>query len=339
MEKISILIPAYNEEKGIEKTIISCLNQTRKPDEIIVVNDGSTDRTLKILKKYLEKITIVNLEENTGNKSKAQEIGLKFVKGDIFITADADTRLHFRFVEMIEKSFRNKKVSAVCGHVISEKGNWITKVREINYISTQTIYKKAQSHIDAIFVLSGCCSAFRKKDFYEVITFDHDNVTEDLDFTYKLKLANKKIIYQEKAIVYTQDPNNIRSYMKQLKRWYSGGWACLKKNWKILKKSNNALVISLIYTEGLILGIVSLFLPILLLFSVKTFFILLFLEFLLTSLSISYGVVKQKEYYLFFYIPHYYLLHFLDNYVFITTFFKEIILNRRNLVWTKPDRY
>ena len=68
---VSILIPAYNEEKGIENSIKSCLNQTVKPDNVIVINDGSTDNTLKILQKYKNKIKIINLKENTGNKSKA----------------------------------------------------------------------------------------------------------------------------------------------------------------------------------------------------------------------------------------------------------------------------
>ena len=79
---VSVLIPAYNEEKGVRKTINSCLSQTRKPDEIIVINDGSTDDTLKILKSFGKKIKIINLKKNTGNKSKAQEIGVKKIKTD-----------------------------------------------------------------------------------------------------------------------------------------------------------------------------------------------------------------------------------------------------------------
>jgi cellulose synthase/poly-beta-1,6-N-acetylglucosamine synthase-like glycosyltransferase len=339
MERISVLIPAYNEEKGIEKTIRSCLNQTRKPDEIIVVNDGSTDKTLEILKKYLGKIIIVNLKNNTGNKSKAQEIGLSFVTGDIFITADADTRLHFRFVEMIEKSFKKIGISAVCGFVESDKCNWITNVREIDYLVCQTIYKKAQAKIDAIFVLAGCASGFRTNDFRKIVTFDHDNITEDLDFTYKLKLANKKIIYNEKAIVYTQDPNNFKSYFRQIYRWYSGGWSCLRKNIKILRKPNNALILSLIYLEGLILGLLFILSPLLLVINFGLFIHILIADFILTSLCLIYGAIKFKRYNLFFYIPHHYFMHIANNIIFLYTFVKEIILNKRNLVWNRAERY
>lgn len=245
MKQTSILIPAYNEEKGIEKTINSCLNQSKRPSEIIVVNDGSTDKTLEILKSFGKQIKVINLKKNTGNKSKAQEIGLKYVYTDIFITTDADTELDKKFIEAILKKFKEDNYSAVCGYVKSNRDNWITRIREINYVVSQTIYKKAQTQINALFVLAGCSSAFKTKDFKEVVTFEHDNITEDLDFTYKFKIANKKIGYEENAIVYTQDPNTLKSYFKQIYRWYSGGWTCLKKkqgNFKTTKQRINFII-------------------------------------------------------------------------------------------------
>ncbi|MCX6747192.1 MAG: glycosyltransferase family 2 protein [Candidatus Pacearchaeota archaeon] len=338
-DTISVLIPAYNEEKSIAKCVNSCLHQTRMPDEIIVVNDGSTDRTLKILKSFGESITIVDLKQNTGNKSKAQEVGLRYVNSDIFITTDADTCLDRNFIREVERSFIDETVSAVCGFVESRKCNWITNVRELNYLVGQTIYKKAQSYINSLFVLVGCGSAFRTKDFKGTVTFDHDNITEDLDFTYKLKLADKKILLQEKAIIYTQDPNNLRSYFKQLYRWHSGGWYCLKKNISILKKPNNALILSLIYLEGLLMGGALLFAPLLMLWNMNYFLYFLLLTMLITCVSSAYGIFKFRRYRLFFYIPHQYLLGFAEQIIFVYAFFKEIIFNKKNLVWYKPDRY
>lgn len=69
--KISILIPAHNEEKSIKKCLESCLNQTRMPDEIVVVNDGSTDKTAEILAGFGDKIKVVYVPKATGNKSFA----------------------------------------------------------------------------------------------------------------------------------------------------------------------------------------------------------------------------------------------------------------------------
>ena len=146
-------------------------------------------------------------------------------------------------------------------------------------------------------------------------------------------------MYNEDAIVYTQDPNNLKSYFKQIYRWYSGGWTCLRKNFKILKKPNNALILSLIYLEGLVMGGIFILSPLFIVFGFKYFLYLILLEFTLTSGSLIYGAVKYKKYELFLYLPHHYLLHIINNVVFLLTFIKEIILNKRNLVWYKPDRY
>ncbi len=339
METVSILIPAYNEEKSIRECILSCINQTKKLDEIIVVNDGSKDRTLKILKSFGTKIKIINLKKNTGNKSKAQEIGLKHVKTSLFITTDADTKLDVNFVKEITRNFKNKEISAVCGLVESEDKNWITRIREIDYLVGQTIYKNAQSILNAVLILAGCGSAFRTKDFIETVHFDHDNVTEDLDFTYQLKIADKKILYEPKAIVYTKDPDNVRSYLKQIYRWYSGGWTCLKKNIKIIKQPNNALILLMIYPEELIMGTLFLFSPLLLLSGLGDFLYLFLAEFILLSLCLSYGAIKYKRHNLFFYIPHHYLMHILDNVIFLFTFSEVIFFNKVNLIWQRSKRY
>ena len=107
--KISILIPCWNEEKSIRACVKSCLKQTRKADEIIVVNDGSIDNSLNILKSFGSKIKIVHQAVCSGNKSYAQEIGLKHVTGDVFICSDADTLLDKHFVERIETHFQDPK--------------------------------------------------------------------------------------------------------------------------------------------------------------------------------------------------------------------------------------
>ncbi len=120
--KISILIPCYNEELTIERCIYSCINQTRPADEIVVVDDSSTDGTHDILKKFKSpKIKVVRTPKNTGNKSYAQEYGLQFVTGDIFIATDGDTILQKDFISIIEKDMQDKSIFAVAGYVRSAR--------------------------------------------------------------------------------------------------------------------------------------------------------------------------------------------------------------------------
>ena len=99
--RVTLFVPCYNEEKLIEKSIESWLAQSRPADEIIVVDDSSTDNTPQILARYKDKIKIVRTPKNTGNKSYAQEFGLQFVTGEIFVTTDGDTLLDKDFIKEI----------------------------------------------------------------------------------------------------------------------------------------------------------------------------------------------------------------------------------------------
>jgi len=333
---ISILIPCHNEEKTIKECLESCLFQTLKFDEIIVVDDGSTDSTPSILESFGKKITVVRIPKKTGNKSFAQQKGLKFVTGDILVMTDADTILHCNFARRIALDFKDKKTVAVAGYVKSLKHNWLTACRELDYVIGQDIYKTAQSYIDAVYVMPGCASAFRTKVFKKCITFDHDTLTEDLDFTYKLHEKGLKIKYDRKAIVYTQDPATIRSYVTQMKRWYSGGWQNLSKHRKvILEKPGNSLELSLMFIEGFMFSSLMFIVPIINI-TLFAYFMMLYLP-VLFAFSL-YGTVKRKRLDLLIYFPAYLILLFLDAYLFIRTFFDEIVFKNKNRKWTIPER-
>ena len=192
--KISILIPCHNEEKSIADCVLSCLNQTRPADEIIVVNDGSTDKSGEILRSFGNKIVLVTVPKATGNKSHAQEIGLSYVTGDIFIATDGDTVLDQNFVKYVEEDYReNPELTAVGGYVRSLRHNWITACRAFEYSVGQNLHKLAQHHLGFLFVIPGAAGVFKVADFKKNITFEHDTLTEDLDFTYRLHKLDLKL--------------------------------------------------------------------------------------------------------------------------------------------------
>lgn len=334
--KISILIPCHNEGKSIKRCVESCLDQTRKADEIIVVDDASTDNSLEMLRDFGRKIKIVRVKKRMGNKSYVQEYGLKLVTGNIFIATDGDTILDKNFVKRIDKDFKDQKVAAVAGYVKSLKYNWLTACRELDYAIGQKIHKVAQSYIDSIFVIPGCAGAFRTEIFRKHISFDHDTLTEDLDFTYRLHEKGFKIVYDEKAIVYTQDPADIRSYFRQMRRWYSGGWQNLKKHsFRILHRPMNVLELSLIYIEGLAFSALLFLGPLLNIH----FFKYLILPYLITILGLAiYAAMVEKRIDLAIYSPLYFLLIFLNAWIFLYEFVNEIILRRRNEVWFRAGR-
>lgn len=334
--KISILVPAHNEERSIKATIESCLNQTRKADQILVVNDGSTDRTGEILATFGKQIQVVTIPVATGNKSYAQEHGLKFVTGDIFIATDADTLMDKNFVKNIEPHFENKNVGAVAGYVKSIRNNWLTACREIDYVIGQDLHKVAQSNMKFLFVIPGCAGAFRTKTFRDLVRFEHDTLTEDLDFTYKMHTAYTDIVYENKAFVYTQDPFTLYAYVNQIRRWYSGGWQNLKKHLSnVVSRPFIALELSLIYIEGILFSTLLFMIPFL---SMKFFLFYLLSNFLFVLAISIYASIKRGRLDLFFYSPFYMILVFVNALVFLEQFASEVVMGRKLDVWFKPER-
>jgi cellulose synthase/poly-beta-1,6-N-acetylglucosamine synthase-like glycosyltransferase len=334
--KITILIPCHNEEKSIKECISSCLNQTVPPYQILVVNDGSTDGSAEALKSFGDKIDVITIPVATGNKSHAQERGIPHIKGEVFIATDGDTILDEHMVAVVVKAFTEQPgIVAVCGYVMSLENNWLTACREIEYVIGQNLYKVAQAYLDAIFVIPGCAGAFKTKEFREVVKFDHDTLTEDLDFTYKFHELGMRIAYSPDMIAYTQDPNTLHSYVNQMRRWYAGGWQNLRKHFGVMRKPNNVFQLSLNYIEGFIFSIA---------FFVAPIINLRFLEYFLPPFFMSVMVMGaiaaliRKRWDLLYYSPTYIVLVYLNAYLFLEQFFVEVVLRKSNLVWFQPER-
>lgn len=334
--KISLLVPCYNEQKSIEASIKSSLDQTRAFDQILYIDDCSTDKTHEILKKYSRKIEFKKTPKNTGNKSSAQEFGLQFVTGDIVVTTDGDTLLDKNFVKEVEKSFKNKKIVAVAGKVLSIPYNWLTLCRAFDYAIGQNIHKLAQNYMNCIFVMPGAASAFRTSSFRKYITFDHDTITEDLDFTYKLHNKKLQISYNRKMISYTQDPANLKNYINQMRRWFGGGWQNLVKHHMLIPRNPiRAFEFSLLYSEGLIFSTLIFIIPII---NLWFEFWLLFGYFIIAFFFAIWISIKEKRADLLLAPFPYLILMFVNSYIYLEQFVKEVIFKKKNLIWFQPER-
>ncbi len=335
--RVSLLIPCFNEETSLDVSIRSCLNQTRPVDEIIYIDDGSTDRTPHILDQYRDRVFVHRTPKNTGNKSSAQEYGLQFVTGDIMITTDADTLMAPNFTEEILKSFEDPEVVAVAGHVQSIPHNWLTLCRAFDYAIGQYIHKRAQDHLGYIFIMPGAASAFRTDMFRKYVTFDHDTITEDLDFTYKLHLQGLRIRYNPKAITRTQDPADLSSYTKQMRRWFGGGWQNLMKHYRIVVSTPiRALELSLGYAEGIIFSALLFLIPVL---NPLLWVKILASYCVVTSLLAIWVAYKERRPAIALVAFPYLILMYVHAYVYLEQFVLEVLLKRKNLVWFKPERF
>ena len=334
--RITILIPAHNEERSIRACVESCLNQSRPADEIIVVNDGSTDRTAEILAEFGTLIRVVTIPTATGNKSHAQEYGLRSITGDVFIATDGDTILSRDFVRYVEEDFADPAISAVAGYVRSQKYNWLTACRAFEYAVGQNLHKLAQYHIGYLFVIPGAAGAFRTRDFFDYITFEHDTLTEDLDFTYRLHQQGLRIFYDRRAIVFTQDPTTLYAYINQMRRWFGGGWQCLMKHLPLATREPKvALELTLMYAEGILFSILLFLLP----FISLPFYAAFLGSYLVNAaLFALFAAWRERRWGLLLVPIPYLFLVFINSYIFLEQLVKEVILRRKNLYWFKPER-
>lgn len=316
--------------------IDSCLAQTVSPERILVVNDGSTDNTADILASYGKKIDVLPLAVATGNKSYAQEIGLKYITTDIFIATDGDTVLDKHFIEVVTKHFRGPApVAAVSGYVRSMRHNYLTGFREVEYAVGQDIHKQAQSYLNFLLVIPGCAGVFDTKTFKSLITFDHDTLTEDLDFTYKFHKAGLRIVYERDAVVYTQDPPTLLSYINQMRRWYGGGWQNLMKHGAVAERPNIALELSLTYIDGLLFSALFFGLP----FVNFVFFLkLLAINTVFFALLGAYAAITRRRPELFLYSFLGVFFSAINGWIFLEQFLYEVVWRKTNLIWFHPER-
>lgn len=331
---ISVLVPCFNEEQTIKACIGSILSQTHTVDEIIVVNDGSTDSTHKILKSFGKKITVVSLKKNSGNKGYAIEAGLPYIKTDVFISTDADTILDPNFVLEIKKSFK-KGVNAVSGRVRSHSNNLISQARAIEYSLSQTIHKPAQSVINSVLVVPGCAGAFKTKYFKKTVILDHTTVTEDQDYTFQILKKGGKVVFNPNAVVFTQDPETILCYIRQLKRWYSGGWQNIIKHRSLIEKPEKSFEIALMYFEGLAFAILLFALP---LIDIRYYLVYSLPILILSSIFAVVEAMRSKNWNILKGIVPFFFLTYLNAFIFIQTFINVAVLQRKTNSWARARR-
>ena len=334
MCSITLIIPCFNEEKTIERCVQSSLDQTCTFDEIIVVDDASTDKSPEILEKFKEKITVIRNKKNKGAKSYALEEGFKHIKTTWFVTTDADTYLDKHFLEELRKYFFDEEVVAVSGYIKSQKGNWLTSIRDLEYFIAQSVHKKAQNIINAFLVIPGCAAAYNTEFFRKNIGFTHKTCAEDMEFTYKINLHRKRIRYTEKAIVHTQDPSDLGSYIKQLRRWYKGSWQNFFAHFRNLNRTLYSFELALSYFEALFL---SLAFFIMALINIKGFFIMIALQLCFYFIFALVNAYKYKKARILIYVFLTPIVFGINSYLFIEQFFASMSKNKTTK-WVSPRR-
>lgn len=239
---VSIIVPAYNEEKNILSRIKNLveMNYDKSNYEIIIVESGSTDNTFSIVRDYIIKntgkpnIKIVREIERKG-KASAINFGKKYAKGDIVLVTDANSTFDKNVLKFMLPHFENPEIGAVGGRfILSNSENNIVNSSSF-YWNLEALMRKGESLLDSACLFHGEINAWRK----DIVEADTSALSEDLDMSIKIRKAGYKISYEPRALVFEKGPTTYQEQIKQKKRTALGTIQNLLKHRKYLLKSIN----------------------------------------------------------------------------------------------------
>ncbi|HKN59947.1 MAG TPA: glycosyltransferase, partial [Candidatus Acidoferrales bacterium] len=229
--RVTVLVPAYNEETVILDTVKSALASNYPHLEILVINDGSTDHTAELVQQNYGRDPRVRLllQSNHG-KPSALNHGLTEATGEIVVSIDADTVVDPEAIPRLVRHFENPKVGAVAGNVkVMNRNRWLTRWQALEYITSQNLEKRAFDLLNCIPVVPGAVGAWRTELLRSMGGFSGDTVAEDTDLTLTIRRNGWKILYDEDAIGRTEVPETMEALIRQRFRWTFG---TLQAVWK-----------------------------------------------------------------------------------------------------------
>jgi len=276
---VSILIPARNEQDAIRGTISSALATNYPNFEVIAIDDGSTDDTLKILRQLAEenpKLRVLVQETNMG-KPYALRHGTMVSRGEIIVTIDGDAYLDPDAVHwMVSHFVSGPRVGAVTGNPrVRNRTSLLAKIQVGEYSTIIGMIKRTQRILGKVLTVSGVIAAFRKRALYDVGMWDIDMVTDDINLTWKLEKRFWDVRFEPNAICWILVPETISGLWRQRTRWAQGGvevirrhvdiWSSWKQRrlWPVYLEYVLSIVWSYAYVFfGLFLLVVSFFVPV-----------------------------------------------------------------------------
>ncbi len=261
---LSIIIPAYNEEKVLKASVLSLLQMDYPDYEIIIVNDGSTDETALVAESLAgyqkgkeREIRVSVINKPNGGKSSALNAGIQYSTAEYVVCVDGDSHLAAESLTYGMRHFLDPAIGAVAGNVkVMNRYQILTDFQALEYVEGLNMVRSAQSFINMVNIIPGPIGMFRKKAIQDAGWYSGDTFAEDADLTLKLRLAGWKITYEMRAISYTEAPESIYQLLKQRYRWTRGFLQSIGKHKKYLfnakKGITNTLVLWSMFYEAII---------------------------------------------------------------------------------------
>lgn len=344
---ITVIVPAFNEQNIIKRTLNSIIESDYPNKEIIVVDDGSTDQTYAVAYKSLEnfpKKRFSVLRKVNGGKASAINLALRFAKGEIVVVVDADSIIERNALRDMAKELQCPDVIAVAGKVrVLNRTNILANCIALEVVIGVNLLRPPFSLFGVVMIVPGAAGGFKKKVIFQRGMYDNDTLTEDFDMTLKLLKARQKIIGIP-SISYTEVPSTIKGLYRQRTRWNRGNFQTLMKHRDIITTPRYGMVQKFGYPITLLTFVIPPLLDI-----VVTIFVVLalmgggwiliiiplvlflLLQFLLSAIAIL--LDGREEWRLMLYSPFAIIGYKqLINFIIIKSIFDVIL--RKNLKWT-----
>ncbi len=238
LPRLSVIIPAHNEEDTIKQTADSVLRSSYPKNklEVILVDDGSTDKTLEFMRACASRHrrTVKVISKKRGGKGSALNAGLAKARGELVATLDADSYVQPAALRQLTGFFRDGAVAAVTSVLkVARPQNLLQEMQRIEYLVT-VFSRRLLSYINSVNVTPGPLSMFRAEVFKRVGGYDENNILEDQEIAMRIQANDYRIESSSKAVVYTNTPSSFRALMRQRVRWHRGGVRNILKHYYLM---------------------------------------------------------------------------------------------------------
>ena len=235
---VSVIIPAFNEERVIEAAVRRVLSSDYPGLEVIVADDGSKDATSAIVARAFGHDPRVRLlTMANGGKASALNRALLQADGEIVIALDADTQFEAGTIRRLARWFADPAIGAVAGDArVGNRVNLVTRWQALEYITAQNLERRALAGFDAMTVVPGAVGAWRRAALDAVGGYPEDTLAEDQDLTIAIQRAGWRVTYDPEAVAWTEAPESFKALAKQRYRWAFGTLQCLWKHAAILRE-------------------------------------------------------------------------------------------------------
>lgn len=235
---LTVIVPGYNEEKVICRTIDMILGSDYPDLRVIAVDDGSTDDTERILReRFADDPRVVIVRKENGGKSSALNLALEMAHTEIVVCVDADTIIAPDAIRKLARHFINPKVGAVAGNIkVGNRTNPLAVWQSLEYITSQNFDRRAYAQLDSVPVIPGALGAWRRSAILEAGGYDSSTLAEDTDLTFRVRLLGYSTQTENEALAFTEAPDNVKALSKQRFRWAFGILQALWKHKDLLFK-------------------------------------------------------------------------------------------------------